>query len=520
MFLRFSIIIFFFLNFNSAFLSAGNPDSTGLTIETRQGLLRGTTENNVRVWRGVRYAQAPVAELRFKTPQPPQNWEGIKEAFAFGNIAPQPANDDMGGDGVQSEDCLFLNVWSPKKTEIKKPVMFWIHGGGFVMGSGSSAMYNGSHLSKNGDVVVVTINYRLGPLGFLYLEEYNNDSLNFPSNLGLLDQVAALKWVKENISAFGGDPDNITIFGESAGANSVLSLLTSPETKGLFHKAIVQSGAELSVTNKQKAAAEAKEFLQLLGISENEIYKLRRLSIDTLLAASERLFQKRVKNKEDVMFFIPVSGTEFLPFIPLDAIQQGIAKDIPMLIGTNRDEANLFAKMKPAAITPEEETVENYLERNGMKPFAKQLLSLYPEYPSRNSILAMITDGIFQIPSIRIADAQSNFASTYSYRFDWTSFPIRLIGLGACHGMELPFVFNTFHSGAGKRIIKAASNRRVHKLSKEMQKSWSNFAHTGKPDNNWQPYDTKNRSTLIFDNTIKIVSDPVARLRQGWDIVR
>ena len=505
------------------FSHAGTPDTTDLIITTRQGLLKGTTENDVRVWRGVRYAQAPVNELRYKLPQPVQNREGIVNATEFGNIAPQP-NNDMGGDGMQSEDCLFLNIWSPKNSDTKKPVMFWIHGGGFVMGSGSSDLYNGTKLSKNGDVLVVTINYRLGPLGFLFLDEFNNDSLHFESNLGLHDQVAALRWVKENISSFGGDPDNITIFGESAGANSVLSLLTSPFAKGLFNKAIVQSAAGISVIPREKAAQQTREYLQLLNITPSEISKLKTLHIDTLLEAAARYFKQKVREKDDVLFFVPVAGTEFLPLTPKEAIAQGAAKDIPMLIGTNRDEANLFAKIKPAVITPEEETVHNYLKSNGLATHEKHLISLYPKFPSRTSILSMITDAIFQVPSVYIADAQSNFASAYSYRFDWTSFPIRLIGLGACHGMELPFVFNTFNSGAGKRIIKAANNRKVFKLSREIQNAWSNFAHTGNPNNKgnnkWLPYNTESRATMIFDNTLQVVFDPISNLRKGWEVIR
>ncbi len=522
MFSRFFLSLTFLFSFFIPFSQAGTPDTTGITVSTKQGILNGTTEDDVRVWRGVRYAQAPVNELRYKLPQPLQSWEGTRDATQFGNIAPQPKND-MGGDGVQNEDCLFLNIWSPKISENKKPVMFWIHGGGFVMGSGSSDMYNGTKLSKNGDVVVVTINYRLGPLGFLYLDELKNDSLQFESNLGLHDQVAALKWVKENISAFGGDPENITIFGESAGANSVLSLLASPYAKGLFSKSIVQSAAGVSVITKEKATQQTKEFLEILGIAPTELSKLYSISPDTLMAASDRYLEKKIREQDDVLFFVPVSGTDFLPLPPKEAIAQGVAKGIPMLIGTNRDEANLFAKMKPAIIEPEVKTVHNYLKSNGLSTHEQHLISLYPKFPSRTSILSMITDAIFQLPSVYIADAQSNFASAYSYRFDWTSFPIRLIGLGACHGMELPFVFNTFNSGAGKRIMKASNKRKVFKLSKEIQTAWTNFAHTGNPDsgnNKWLPYNTESRSTLIFDNTIKVVSDPIAKLREGWKIIQ
>lgn len=521
MFTRISTYISVFVLLLEVTVCAGNIDTLQLTVSTKQGILRGTTESDVRVWRGIRYAQAPVNNLRYKLPQPVESWDGIKNATAFGNISPQEDND-MGGEGKQSEDCLFLNIWSPKNLTTKKPVMFWIHGGGFVMGSGSSSMYNGSKLAKNGDVVVVTINYRLGPLGFLYLDHLSNDSLKFKNNLGLRDQLAALKWVNENIEAFGGDPNNITIFGESAGANSVLALMSSPDTKGLFHKAIVQSAAAVGGVSKEDAIKLTNEFLSLLNITKDNLSKLFELGTDTLLAASERLFQKVLNEVGDLITFAPVNGTDFLPFEPSEALAKGMGTGIPFMIGTNKDEANLFAKSKPAYIVPEEKTVEKYMKSNGLSDCVNDVACLYPKYPAPETILSLITDAIFQVPAYNIADAQCNHASAYTYRFDWTSFPIRLIGLGACHGMELPFVFSSFNSGAGKRIIKASNNKKVYKLSREMQKAWANFAHTGQPHNDknkWPEYNTESRSTMIFDNTMKVVSDPIAKIRKGWKLI-
>lgn len=522
MFSRFILLTTVFFSASVYLSQAVTSDTTGLIVATKQGLLRGTTDNDVHVWRGVRFAQAPVGSLRFKAPQPMPYHEGIVDATKFGTVSPQTVLT-MGSNEKKSEDCLFLNVWSSKKKTEKKPVMFWIHGGGFSIGSGSDEMYNGSKLSKNGDVVVVTFNYRLGPFGFLYLDQFNNDSLHFENNLGLRDQVAALKWVNENIAAFGGDPENITIFGESAGANSVLALLASPDAKGLFQKAIVQSAASVGQTSVDNAKKMTANYLKLLNITADNISKLFTISADTLLAASDRLFEKVIAEVGDLITFAPVAGTDFLPFDPEVAIAKGFARGIPVMIGTNKDEANLFSKSKPALIKPEVETVNKYMRSTGKSECTNEITCLYPEYPSPRAILSMITDGIFQIPAYKIADAQSNFASAYSYRFDWTSFPIRLIGLGACHGIELPFIFSSFHSDAGKMIMKASSNRRVKNMSKNMQNAWINFARTGNPNsdnNNWLPYNTKTRSTLIFDNTIRIVSDPIAKLREGWQVIR
>jgi len=514
------VIVALFLATKVSF--AGTPDSSSVTITTQQGILHGTANNDVRVWRGIPYAQPPVGDLRFKAPQPVQSWEGIRNATAFGSIAPQP-KDGMSSSGIQSEDCLFLNIWSPKNTAGKKPVMFWIHGGGFVIGAGSDGMYEGSKMSKNGDVVVVTINYRLGPLGFLYLDQFSNDSIRFDNNLGLRDQVAALKWVNENIEAFGGDPANITIFGESAGANSVLCLLAAPSAKGLFQKAIVQSAAAVGETSKENAIKMTNEYLKLLNLGADNISELFKTSTETLLEAGNKLFEKVIHEVGDLITFAPVYGTDFLPLPPSEAIAKGFALGIPVMIGTNKDEANLFAKTNPPLIKPEEETINKYMNSTGKGDHLKDITSMYPGYPSPSSILSMITDGVFQVPAYYIADAQSNFASAYSYRFDWTSFPIRLIGLGACHGMELPFVFSSFNSDEGKRIMRFSSNRKVRQLSKVIQKSWTNFAYTGSPDDGnitWTPYNTLSRSTMIFNNTLQVVSDPIAKLREGWGVFR
>ena len=216
-------------------------DSNSLVVQTHQGKLRGTMDKNICVWRGVRYAKAPVAELRFHAPQQVESWSGVKNATEFGASAPQVKNS-LVGDELKSEDCLFLNIWSPAADGKKRPVMFWIHGGGFVIGSGSASLYNGVNLANHGDVVVVTINYRLGSLGFLYFETEAARKAGFENNLGMKDQIAALQWVKENISAFGGDPNQVTIFGESAGGTSVETLLACPAARGLFKGAIAESG--------------------------------------------------------------------------------------------------------------------------------------------------------------------------------------------------------------------------------------------------------------------------------------
>lgn len=238
---------------------ASNDNIGSLVVETKQGRLRGETDRNSCVWRGIKYAEAE----RFGVPKPVKHWEGVKDVTEFGVIAPQ-AKSSITPDGLQGEDCLFLNVWSPAADGKKRPVMFWIHGGGFVIGAGSAPLYYGNNLSNNGDVVVVTINYRLGPLGFLYFKNEVCGKDSVENNLGIRDQIAALQWVKENIAAFGGNPDNVTIFGESAGGTSVETLLSVNSAKGLFHRAIAESGPPAIIWSPEIAMSVTKKFCSIL----------------------------------------------------------------------------------------------------------------------------------------------------------------------------------------------------------------------------------------------------------------
>lgn len=512
--------LLFFL-FSASVVAANTLDTTTLTVATQKGMLRGMIEKGVYVWKGVRYAQPPINALRFKLPQPLPEWQGVCNATEYGNIAHQPKTR-LSSIGKMDEDCLFLNVWASAAKTVKKPVMFWIHGGGYALGAGSDELYNGSKLCAKGDVIVVTCNYRLGPLAFMYLNHFNNDSIKFDNNIGLHDQAAALQWVKDNIEAFGGDPNNITIFGESAGANSVLSQMASPVSKGLFQKAIVQSAAgfgfaEMSITQAKQMT---HEYLKLLHINAENISSLFTISVDSLMKAGSLLFENILKTESAILTFAPVYGTEFLPLPATEAIKNGSASNIPLLIGTNKDEMNLFAKTKdPQLLKPNETTVVNFMRKLGRAEYLQSITPLYPKYPSSATILSMITDVIFELPANEIAASQSAFASTYYYRFDWSSFVIRLVKLGSCHGMELPFVFNSFHSSQGKLVLKASRNKKALQLSEKIQSAWINFARNGNPngeDNFWPPYQQKTRNTMIFNNTPSLVSDPTEKIREGW----
>lgn len=492
---------------------------TDLVVTTQQGQLQGAMEQNVCVWKGIPYAQPPVGDLRYKEPQAPTNWSGVRQATKFSPIARQ-FKGPLFKPEPESEDCLYLNVWAPPKDGKKRPVMFWIHGGGFISGSGSSSMYDGTQLVQNGDVVVVTINYRLGAMGFLYFGDIKGaDKNEFQSNLGIKDQVAALKWVKENIAAFGGDPDAITIFGESAGAISVQTLMSIPAAKGLFKRAIVESGSADILWTHEYATSVTLDYLKILGVSPDSLSKLKSIPADTLDVCLTRLMKKIMSETRIMKLFAPTVDGDYIPSNLTASIKTGESKDVDLLIGTNRNEANLFAMKKIGLAPTNGDELAPYITQLDTATQSR-LFSTYKDYPHKDGVLNFITDGTFTMPAIRFAEAQSSHASTYMYRFDWTSAPLRMVGLRACHGLELPFVFNTFNTDTGKKIKFMANKKRIYALSETIQHAWLNFAKTGNPNdpgqNAWKPYNVADRTTMIFNNKPYTQNDPESAQRKAW----
>ncbi|MDB5282133.1 MAG: hypothetical protein JWO06_1208 [Bacteroidota bacterium] len=508
------------------------PMDSSLLVKTTHGQILGSTKDSVSMWKGIRYAKAPVGALRFHSPQPVEDWKGYKTAYDFGPVAPQ-INKGMRDKQKQDEDCLYLNIWSPGADGKKRPVMFWIHGGGFMTGSSSSELYDGAGLCKNGDVVVVSINYRLGPLGFLYFKDLPGGN-NFENNLGIKDQVAALQWVKENINRFGGDSASVTIFGESAGAISVLTLMGTPSAKGLFKRAISESGAPDMLWRPKLATEVTKMYLKVLGVSPDSLFKLKTISVDTLNAAVEGLVKIFQREPTVAKTFAPTIDGDLIPQDLMTAISAGskasadVSKGagqvatcggVDLLIGTNKDEANLFAIRKLKMVPVSAKQLEPYVAR--IKPEGqKRILGAYKNYPKKSGVLEIITDGIFTVPSMQFAELQCSNGSTYMYRFDWSSFPLRLLGLRSCHGLELPFVFGTLDQGKIKKLGIMANRKTMHGISKQMQQAWINFARTGNPNSSgqstWAKYDAAQRNTMIFDTHIHLASDPKADKRNAW----
>ncbi|WP_339319791.1 carboxylesterase/lipase family protein [Paenibacillus sp. FSL R10-2734] len=476
---------------------------------TSYGKLQGREEGGVYVWRGIPFAAPPVGELRFRAPQPPEAWSGIRDASEFGPVCHQPADTRgtrFGGIAPRhSEDCLYLNVWSPAAPGEALPVMVWIHGGTFVTGAGSQPQFDGTSFAEQGKVVLVTVNYRLGPFGFLHLSSLGD---GFASNQGLLDQIAALEWVKLNISAFGGDPQRVTVFGESAGSMSIAALLAMPAAKGLFAGAIMQSGAAQTLPNQQGKDI-AVALLSELGISpDGDTSLISSFSAEQIVEAATRMTIK-LTGGSLAMLFQPVIDENTLPVEPAQAVASGSAEGIPLLIGTNRDEGNLFfrGEMPGADFEESLKALEQMMGTGSLADIAGHYSSTWEGQAE------ILTDLYFWGTSIFFAESQLAYAPVWMYRFDGTV-PGHPLLNKAVHGAEIAFAFNNLShiSRLGAEITPA-----MQKLSDSMHDAWIAFAHRGDPITSemlWPNYTLEERATLIFDEEMYVAHDPESEKRK------
>ncbi|MEX2205592.1 MAG: carboxylesterase family protein [Myxococcota bacterium] len=481
------------------------------TATTRSGRLRGRLARaGGLAFRGIPFAEPPIDALRFRAPQQVRPWTGVREARGFGASAPQAGVENwlvrrfIGSASVsQSEDCLYLNVWTPALDGGRRPVMVFIHGGAFLMGSGSTLLYDGSRLASRGDVVVVTLNYRLGALGSLDLRgTLGADSV--PANLGLRDQLAALHWVRANIEAFGGDPEAVTLFGESAGAMSIGTLLGTPVARGLFRRAILQSGAAHNVSSPEQAGRVAELFLKLLGPHGESLARLREAPLRELLRAQrEATFQLALPLGG--LAFQPCIDGDLLPESPLDALARGSAKDVALLAGTNRDEWKLFLLADVRARRMDEAALRRRFARVLAEPEAERAYQAYRRAPqarrpddTRERWSSFQGDRVFHWPAARLLElAGRHSRENFAYSFTWSP-PLLERQIGACHGIELPFVFGTILEPWLRPWLGALPGAR--KLSHRMQEAWLAFAKTGHPGHAgipfWPAWDTEKRQAM------------------------
>jgi para-nitrobenzyl esterase len=491
-----------------------------LIVETLAGKVAGALRGDVAIWKGIPYAAPPTGGRRFRPPEPAAAWPGVRDATRYGPVAAQsrePRIAMMSGvtDKVASgEDCLTLNVFAPAPGfgGGKHPVMVWVHGGAFIMGSGSTPLYDGGSFAAEG-VVVVTLNYRLGLPGLLYLGDLAPGRAE--GNYALLDQVAALRWVAANIAGFGGDPDAVTVMGESAGAISIASLLAMPAARGLFHRAILQSGASaLWPTSRADATGLARRVLGELGCT---VGQLAELPIERVLEV-----QARISEGIGVGSLAPYIDEATLPAAPLELIRAGAAAGIPLLLGTNRDEWTLFE------VFLGEVTIDAFKAplRARLGSRIEPLLDAYradrADRSDRLAWLDLVGDTVFRIPMIRLAEAQAALgAPVYAYRFDWRS-PAFGGRLGAGHALELPFVWNRLDLPVSQILI-GADAPRSQALATAVHATWVEFIKTGEPNRGglpaWPPYEATRRATLRIDRESEVVDDPGGAARALWSAI-
>lgn len=488
---------------------------TSTIVESVYGKVRGQQQGKAAVWKGIPYAKPPIGDLRFRAPQPPEPWTEVREATLFGPAAIQASNGIMEFLGNQtdntSEDCLYLNVWSPSADNRRRPVMVWIHGGAFTAGAGSGHLYDGHSFATEGDIVVVTFNYRLGALGFLHLGGIGGDDFSGSCNCGILDQLAALQWVQDNIGKFGGDPERVTVFGESAGAMSIGVLMAVPKAKGLFHQAIMQSGAAANVLSSSIAEKVSSRLLAALEIGHGEVDKIRQIPAQQLVDTAALL---------PAMSLIPVVEGHLLPVHPEQAIAEGSAKEIPLMIGTNKDEYRLFSFFDPRWKNGDAEEISSIFEHTfGLNWLGISQYLLNGEELNQDIYDKLMTMSLFTFPALKLAELQvKQEAPVWMYRFDWET-PAFYGELKACHSLELPFVWNTIAKAGTERLTGAAEERK--KLAEEMHHSWIRFARSGNPNSptlpEWRAYNLGHRPVMIFNRENVLVHDPNSGERKKWE---
>jgi para-nitrobenzyl esterase len=496
---------------------------TDIIAETTAGKIRGITNNSIYIFKGVPYGGPTGGRNRFQPPTQPQPWTGVRDALQYGNKSPQPGGASRlrsiiasTSQEPESEDCLFLNVWTPALNDGgKRPVLFWCHGGAFTMGSGS---YDGTNLAQRGDAVIVTVNHRLGPLAYCYLGELLGEEYQSSGNVGMLDLVAALAWVHNNIEAFGGDPGNVTIFGESGGGVKVSVLLAMPAAAGLFHRAIVQSGPGVRLTPREKAATQAEKLLEALKISPKDAEKLTTIPLAEIFAANATL------NKNPLRGWSPVVDGQTLPHHPFDPVAPAISAHIPLIIGTNKDEATLFQVVADEDLSTLNEAGLHArvqpLAGDATPTLIAAYRHAYPQATMGDLLSSITTDQWMRMLSITQAErkAAQGAAPSFMYLFSWET-PILDGKLKATHSLDVPFVFDNV--ARAETLTGTAPDR--FPLAATMSEAWLAFAHNGVPAApglaSWPAYTPENRATMIFDNESRIEDDPGSEPRKAWSSI-
>jgi para-nitrobenzyl esterase len=500
-------------------------------VETASGKIRGAIAGGIHAFKGIPYGAPTGGANRFLPPQPVAAWSGVREALAYHGKAPQsPAQvkrrREMDGilgpldTSPETEDCLTLNVWTPSLDAAKRPVIVWLHGGAFAYGSGNRAVTDGANLARRGDVVVVSVNHRLNICGYLHLDDIGGERFAGSGNAGSLDMVRALEWVRDNIAAFGGDAGNVTIFGESGGGGKVSALLVMPAAKGLFHRAVIQSGAAVRFTTRERANALADAVVKQLG----GVDKLAEVPLAALLGAiipASKTAGPRAYPLLDRYDFGPVVDGKVVTQHPAEPTTSPLGDDIPLMIGGTAREASLF--LDDDAVWHRTLTEDQLRERIAAVagPDTDAALRLYrdllPGTKPGDRLIAALTGSNFSVRTWLYADrrAAKGGAPIYHYSLNWPS-PFAGGRMGAHHAMDLPFVFDTTDVPLSTKGADGAPE-----LAAAMSATWAAFARTGIPDNPaipaWPAYTAADRATMMFDTRCRVVlNDPLRDARELW----
>jgi para-nitrobenzyl esterase len=508
-------------------------------VETTAGKLRGISSAGIFSFKGIPYGASPSGHRRFMMPAPAQPWAGVRDGLTYAGRAWQlpnrpkrrPVLETLLGPAdttLEGEDCLTLNVWTPGLGDGgKRPVMVWLHGGAFGYGSGNRVVTDGANLARRGEVVVVSVNHRLNIFGFLHLADSGGPAWEHSGNAGMLDLVAALRWVRDNIGHFGGDPGNVTIFGESGGGGKVSVLLAMPAARGLFRRAIIQSGAAIRVSTRERASALAEAVLKELGIGRNECERLQTVTAERLLAAiapASRAVGRSRWPLLDRYDFGPVVDGSDLPQHPADPQAPAISDDIPLIVGGTREESAFFLADDDAVwngTLTEAELRERLAAVAGGQ--ADALLAVYrsamPQADPADRLIMALTGSNFWIRTVLLAEryAERPRAPVYMYSLDWQS-PAHGGRVKAHHAMDLPFVFD--NTEAADTTAGAPGARG---LAARISDTWIAFARNGSPDHPaipaWPAYTAADRATMVLDTTCRALHDPGRDARLLWSRV-
>ncbi len=483
------------------------------------GTVEGFTRDGVNRWRSIPYAKPPVGPLRYRAPRPAEPWRGVRYCHGFANCAPQQRKYTVTGLGKyqpMGEDCLTLNVVAPAEpAQGPLPVMVFVHGGAYILGSSATVLYDGAALARRG-CVYVSVNYRLGPLGCLDLSSLSTNDVTIDSNLFLRDLVLALQWVRENIGAFGGDPENVTIFGESAGAQAVATLLAVPSAKGLFRQVISESPAAGMVRSAEVAKQFAQRFAGIIGARREDAgAALMQATPGELVDALDELISHGNRDMLGAFPAGPSFGDDVLPLDPIEAMATGKAHRVPLIVGNNAEEAKLFTRFLKLLPTTEP-LIEALLAEAG--PDARdRITAAYPGYPSTAACIRLGGDFAFSSAAWQIGDAHSRYAPTYVYRYDYAPRTLHWTGLGATHGTEMLAVFDVYRGRFGSVLTAAGDRSSARRVSRDVQSRWRSFSSSGVPGEDWPAYDAAERAVMVFDRRSRVEFDPHPDRRTAWE---